>query len=436
MDSVSPQLESPLQRFRAYILSLPLLTWVLVGFAITFLLFFIVPVFYDSSQMMQFSRYIRAMRPIGIDFRVVASDASGWLHSGSLPRSLYPPLTLVFFAPFALISPDAGYRVVTLLILACYALATLLLPQSINRSKGLSSFSMLIFVTGLISYGLQFELERGQWNLIAFTLCLAAIWLFHAHPKRRWLAYLFFIVAVQLKLYPAIFVLALVDRWSEWKRNLIRFAGLGLANIAALFVFGFGPIQSMLGSQSATDASHSAIPYNLSISSFVLYILSLPWLPHKRIIMWVQANNWLPKLILLGFVAICLVVVIWQAWKRGREGFDPYVFMACTIGALLIPSISYDYKLVLLPASVVLLEPAMPSFRPGGNRLWLILTTLLFAVAYSCALYPEFSRPEWLRYLLPALLLVLVITTVWSVVNPGTPAEPLAEGGEAEPDRV
>ncbi|HEX8991960.1 MAG TPA: glycosyltransferase family 87 protein [Anaerolineales bacterium] len=432
MDSISPPFGSPLKRFRAHLLGLPLLTWVLVGFLITFLAFFIVPVFFDPSQVMQFSRYIRTMQPIGNDFRVTVSYASAWLHSGTLPPILYPPLTLVFFAPLALVSPDIGYRVVTLLILACYVLATFVLPQSLSRSKGLSAFSMLIFVTGLVSYGLQFELERGQWNLIAFTLSLVAVWLFHAHPKRRWLAYLFFTVAVQLKLYPAIFVLALVDRWSDWKRNLVQFAGLGLVNIAALFIFGFGPIQSMLSSQSSSHASHSAIPFNLSISSFVLYILSMHWLPHKRIILWVQANSWLPKLLLLGLFIACLIVVIWGALKRGREGFDPYVFMVCSIGALIIPSISYDYKLAFLPASVVLLEPAMLSFRPGGNRIGLILLTLLFSIAYSCTLYPEFSRPEWLRYLQPALLLVLLITSLWSVLGPGTPSEPLPEGAEAE----
>ena len=37
------------QRIKEYLLKSPLMTWVLLGFSITFILFFIVPVFFDSS---------------------------------------------------------------------------------------------------------------------------------------------------------------------------------------------------------------------------------------------------------------------------------------------------------------------------------------------------------------------------------------------------
>ncbi len=406
---------------------MPLLTWVLLAFLITFLWFFIVPVFYDPSGKMQFINYIRTISPIGIDFRVTAGDAAAWLHSGSVPPILYPPLALVFFAPFALMGLDVGYRILTLIILACYIVVTLILPPRISRARGISALVILLFATGILSYGLQFELERGQWNLIAFTLCLVAVWLFHLHPKARWIAYVLFTLAVQLKLYPAIFVFALVDQWSDWKNSIRRFVGLGLANILALFVLGLGPIQAMLGSQAEISASHSALPFNLSISSFVLHILSLHTLPHKRIIIWMQSNAWFPELLLIGFFAVCLAIVIWRAHRDGIGGFDPYLFMVCTIGALMIPSISFDYKLALLPASTALLVPALESLETGRHRVWLILLTLALFISYSSTLYPELNRPEWLRYIFPMLFVLLLATTLLSLLSSPMPSEPAAE---------
>ena len=131
-------------------------------------------------------------------------------------------------------------KFLTLITLLCYVVVTLVLPRRINKQKSIPALSMLIFVTGLVSYGLQFELERGQFNVIAFTLCLGAIYIFHNHPKSRWLAYLFFTISVQLKLYPAIFVFALIEDWSDWKGNIKRIVGLGILNLAALFMFRIG----------------------------------------------------------------------------------------------------------------------------------------------------------------------------------------------------
>ena len=58
------------------------------------------------------------------------------------------------------------------------------------------------FVTGLTSHGLQFELERGQFNVVAISLCLLAVYIFHYQVKYRHFGYLLFLVAVQLKVYP------------------------------------------------------------------------------------------------------------------------------------------------------------------------------------------------------------------------------------------
>jgi hypothetical protein len=390
------------------------MTWVLLGFFITFLSFFIVPIFLDPSEKMQFNQYILVLSPIGNDFRVIVSASSSWLHTGIVPATLYPPFTLIFFSPFTFLNYETGYKVLILIILLCYVLITWIFPRWINGPKDISPFAVLIFMTGLVSYGFQFELERGQWNVIAFTFCLIAIYLFHYHPRHRWLAYLLFTVSVQLKLYPAIFVFTLIDDWSAWKINIKRFLGLGFVNILALFIFGFALIQSMVGSMGDIEGSHVGRPFNLSISSFILHILSLGFLPHKRIILWLQANNWLPQFLLLTLFVICFVIILWQVYKKNSEGLNPFVFLACTIGACIIPALSFDYKLSFLPAAVMVLIPVFHSFEQGRNRFSVIFLTLLFSIAYSSMLYSYINKPEIFQYNLPALFVLLLICTVLS----------------------
>ena len=406
------------QRIKDRLLKLPLLTWVLLGFFITFLSFFIVPTFFDSSQRMQFNHYIPAILPIGNDFRITVASSSAWLHSGPVSQIVYPASTLIFFLPFTLLDYEAGYKILLLITLLCYVLITLILPQWISKQKSISALSMLIFVAGLVSYGLQFELERGQFNIIAFTFCLSAIYIFHNHPKRRWLAYLFFTISVQLKLYPAIFVFALIEDWSDWKGNIKRIVGLGILNTAALFVFGSDLVLTAIGSIGKFQANLPGRVYSLSILSFSMRILSIGFLSHTPVFLWLQANSWLPQSLLFVFFAVCFLTILWQAYKRNSKSFNPCVFFACTIGACIIPGLSYDYKLSLLPASVILLIPVLGDFGQGDNKILIVFLTLLFSIAYSSTLYPYTSKPEDLRYNFPALFVLLIICTILSFTKP------------------
>ena len=133
---------------------------------------------------------------------------------------------------------------------------------------------MLIFITGLTSYGFQFELERGQFNVIAMALCFSAIFLFHRKPKLSWLAYILFTIAIQLKLYPAIYILFFVRDWKDILANLRRFLCLGIVNIALLFILGWGVFLDFLNSLRGTAIDQMIWVGNLSIRSF-----TQSWLP-------------------------------------------------------------------------------------------------------------------------------------------------------------
>jgi hypothetical protein len=423
-----------IRRTKVYFAGLSLTTWALFGFLVPFFLFFVMPVFFDPSLEMKFKHYIGALSPIGHDFRSIVADSSAWFKQGVAPVTLYPPLTLLFFWPFTLLRATAGYKILTLIILACYVLTTLFLPQQINKQKNLSALAMFVFLTGLLSYGLQFELERGQWNLIAFTLCLVAVYLFHNHAKLRWLGYSLFTVAVQLKLYPAIFVLALIDDWRDWKRNIRRLVGLGLANLVALFVFGVDPILGMIGGQAA-KSTRAMQRYNLAIPSFVEHVLYQSPISRIGAAAWLREHIWLPQVLVAGFFLFCLLFILWKSYMNRSKGFDPYVFMACAIGALVLPSISFDYKLSLLPAAIVLLIPAVLPFEQGTSRFWPAFLTFVFAIAYSCTLYSFTNKPEMLQYNLPSLLIIIGISAIAAAAKPVATAEPPPAEQEASAAR-
>ncbi len=405
-----------------YLSNLPPLTWILLGFLTTFILFFVRPVFFDPSLAMKFYQYINVLTPIGFDFRGIVAFSSTWFHSGIVPVIVYPPLTLVFFVPFTFISYETGYKIMVGIILICYLLTTLIFPRWLNQEKNISAFAILIVVTGIFSYGFQFELERGQWNLIAFSLCVAAICIFHRKPKYRWFAYLLFSISVQLKLYPAIFVFTLIEDFADWKNNIKRIVGLGLVNILVLFIFGMTPIFKSidwLNINSNVSSSYG----NLSIASFTSIFFSKRTLPQKRIMLWLIANRWLPQSLFFILLGFCFLLILYQAYKRKATGFNPYIFLACFIGACIIPSISFDYKLSMLPASIAISVPEILLSEESKNRPLTILLAFVFSVAYSSMLYSYADKPGGLQNNFSALLLMLIICTILSCLKSNRPID-------------
>ncbi|MBC8506256.1 MAG: DUF2029 domain-containing protein, partial [Chloroflexi bacterium] len=219
------------------------ITWTLLGFSVSFVFFFVKPIFFSPVEAMQFFRYIPILEKIGIgaDLRTTLGYSALWFVDGKSPYlggGAFPPLAHVFFAPLLSIAFPTAYRIFTFITLLSFVLIAWIIPTRYARDESKHPLILLIFITGLLSYGLQFELERGQFSVIAITFCLLSIYLFHSHPRLRLLAYLLFTASIQLKIFPAIFVVLFVTDWRDWKTNLKRGLGLFALNFAALFVLG------------------------------------------------------------------------------------------------------------------------------------------------------------------------------------------------------
>ncbi len=402
-------------------LDVPVIVWVLATFLAVYFLVFILYVFLNPGLQMNYvTKYLPEAGRIGLDIRAVMRYIEEWLVLGQSPYTTgfiaYPPLALVLFAPLLLIGYPAYFQLMTLLTLVFYAIAALFMPLAFNKSKGVSTI-LVMFVTGLFSYGLQFELERGQSNVIAFALCVTAIYLFHAHPKLRFFSYILFSLAVQLKLYPAIFIVMFIDQWRDWKTNIVRLAGLGLFNFALLFVLGFDLFQDFLTS-TLSQQSQLATWNGTSIRSFVFVLSNSGYsVFSQNLISLAGRFSQALELFFLALFFLCFLTLIALAYIRRENGFNPPLLLACTIGALIIPTISNDYKLPLLIGPVALLVSTWPPLEKFSKQLISIVLLVIVLMAFWSTLYPFKIKPEILQNSMPVLLIILIAVTLVNLLK-------------------
>ena len=369
------------------------------GLFLSYIWFFIYPVFLNPDRTMKYIEYVVKIDPIGLDLAQMLDYSRAWFFRDQSPyvgANLYPPLAAVLFRPFLTLDAARAYHFMTLLNLLCYLLCMLVIPYLLRRKTNRAPLILLVFLSGLYSYGFHFELERGQFNLLAMTCCLLALYLFHVQPKWIIPAYLLFCLAVQLKIYPAIFVLLFVKDWRDRRGTFLRMGGLLLANTAFLFVLGFDVFQDFWSALLRESVSNLWIG-NHSIRAFVL----LSPLPRKN-----------ASIILLLLLTIALLgFVMCSSYRRSPTGFNAPLFFSCSIAALLIPSVSNDYKLLLVSIAMSLAFPHRLTKLHGLKAVSSYLLVLLVAFAYGTTLYSFTNKPFLFKNNLPALLLLLAAWT-------------------------
>lgn len=403
------------------VIDLPVIAWVLAGFLIAYILFFVMPMFMDSSlRMNYFWRYLPDRLPIGSDLVIILELAKGWFTTNQSPYTIqfYPPFTYIFFAPLLLVDHyPTLYKFFTLFMVISYCFLTLILPLKMTGRKHFPLI-ILFFVTGLTSYGLQFELERGQYNVFTFLLCLWAIYIFHYHPRYRIFAYLLFSLSIQLKLYPAIFIVMLIDNWKDWKSILLRFTGLAVLNILLLFIMGPQIFLDFLGSvlnQMSTpgwtwNGNHSINAFVFNLAKDGYRILSPGTLDAVK-----QNAGLIETFLFLIFVSLFISAVL-ISFRRDRPGPDPYLLIACMIGALVIP-ISNDYTLSMLAAPAALLLVSSPAAKNNAQKLLSILMITGISFSYASTLIPFKYKPYYLNNAFPTLFLILIFATVLNFIR-------------------
>ncbi|MGA2110721.1 MAG: glycosyltransferase family 87 protein [Anaerolineales bacterium] len=392
------------------LLDQPLLVWIVLGFLASYVLFFLWPIFLNPKQAMFFPRYVPAFGPIGSDLINTLSYSKSLIIEHSIGATpYYPPLTTLLFSALVFLPFREAYLIITLGTLAGYAICTLWFPVVASGSRRISPCLLLLSLTGLLSYGFQFELERGQFNVIAIALALAAIGLFYGHPRLRPVSYVLFTLSVQLKVYPVILIIAFVEDWRNWKKEIVRLLAIVVVNVACLFVLGpqvfrdyVAKIQDQVLHPYVWVGNHSAVSFAMQL------------FPSHR-----QAF----ELGVLALFVLCFLYAIRVAHARRWPGLDPYLLLVCCAAALIIPSESHDYTLpILVPVAAIFFQ-RLEIAGKGRIRSGLgVILVVLMSFAYSSTLFSYTTKaslpfvgaripPFLIENNFPALLLVLLTAT-------------------------
>ena len=179
--------------------------WLVISLVLCYSFLFVYPSFFNADLTFSPFETFPRLDPIGMDLQFNLDFSRAWLMDGSpyVGSNYYPPLETVVFSPLTLLDFSTAYRIVTLLSLSSFVGLFILILRFKKGSLFRSGWTAAILFLSLFSYGVLFELERGQFDLIAMFLCIAAIYLFHFHPRFRIAAYLLFCMAVQFKVYSA-----------------------------------------------------------------------------------------------------------------------------------------------------------------------------------------------------------------------------------------
>jgi len=354
------------------------------------------------------------IHPAGVDFRDGLYDPAAAFSSA---HSAWPPLTLVLGRPFTLVSATSGYLIqVAMLVVLAVAVTFLsakLAMKAVARpalaGQEQSTTATRVFVVmGLwlvTSYGFLFEFERGNLDLYALFFSLMSVWLLLRPPKSVWLPAVFLALAINLKLYPAVLLVLLFWRY-RWRAVLPVVA----ANLVLLLVAGpsnawhfLVNVSSMQGHPSYWIGNHSAASYAYALRGIYGWLPS--WLGYALL------------LIPLALWAFTIVVLIKRGWSdRGAV----LAAAACVPVMCYVPSVSHDYKLVLLVFPLAVLAVVVATMKRDSRTLWSVLFWLLGVemvfLARSTLLMTPFSS---LRNKYPLLLLVQMLLLAVALMSGG-----------------
>jgi len=380
--------------------------WLLVcaSFLFMYLLLFVQPVFLNISHSMLFPKYVLSMNPIGIDLRQMLSYSSEWV-KGCTPyvgANLYPPFASVLFYPLTTCQFPTAYFLVTFMTIAAFISVVLVLPLVSCKDPDRAALVALT-IAGLLSYGFQFEIERGQFNTIAFALCAWAIFFFHS-GQGKWArigAFLLFTVAIQLKLYPAIFIFAFTRNARDWKGNLMRWGALGVINIALFFTLGVSVFENFLTAVTAQVNDPYVWIGNHSLTSFITLALRKTSLGPFASFIWLGCGL---------ILAMCFLFILARVYQRNSRRYIKYLIASCGLSTMLIPSVSHDYKLpILCMIFAMFVGETRPILVNGFKGIFTVLFLFAFSMINAWSLFPYTFKPVILRNNAPFLLFAYIV---------------------------
>jgi Glycosyltransferase family 87 len=395
----------------------------LTGYVLCFVVFFVFSTFFSDS-FMKFIKYIPRLNPVGADLHNILQYCRIWWIHGVSPYAdatlYYPPLAIILFLPLIFCSYKTAYCIVSVLTLLCFILSVAVFPPLISKKRdSISPYTVFFVLTGLTSYGLIFELERGQWNVIAMTCGVAACYFFL--QGKRWAAYGLLSLGITLKVYPLIYIIFLLDTGATWKKNILRILCFGIINAALLFVLGW----NMFADFFALISENVELPYvwvgNHSLRAFSMLIGKVA--PQFQFL----ALFAMSIMVIVTLAAILLLVTL--AWRSGDNHKWLALLSVSTIGACLIPSVSHDYKLSLVPFAVSLFFHSVSAVNRAVTTFADWSCVCIISGMYGLMLFSYAYKPLWLGQNTIPLFAMLVTMTYLSIGQSESIATRLGNSG-------
>ena len=334
-------------------------------------------------------------------------------------RSSYPPLGSLYYYPFSKLSIQTGFAVFVAIPVLFLVLIIAWVLKSTPRFYRWATIVALLF-----SYPFLFAVDRGNSELW-IMMSLGVFFLLYSSPK-PWLrdvSGLALAIAIAFKFYPApLLLISFKDRRYLDCAKTVLLAGLLTLFAAAFFQGGaakalhdFREVLSATAEWAKDSVKHGA--NNLGVFYAVMIVLKKMNLESTSQVF--MEKFWMLSLMLLGGYSLLIAKAQLSLWASATC----LVILAC-----LVPSISYDYRMVqllvplllmltvrtpctawhavicilfgllLVPKNYWLLFPEIP---PGDVGIASVINPLLLFVLLNVILFSEGAFKLQLRHRVP-----------------------------------
>ena len=381
------------------------------------------PLLNTKIELWDYPTFMPLIKPIGDDFREGYFYPAKIVLQGKDPYTDYffdyPPFSAVFSIPFRLFDVDQAYLMQAGLLFVLNAVTIFISLKiayevfkkgsdqqgNIGRVIAYGLFPLLALLL-FTSYGFYFSIERGNSDIYAQFFVVLGLWFLASRPKSVWLPVLFVSMGTHLKFYPAI-IFVLIFWKFRWKSLL----PIILTNAAFLLVL--GPVRAwefirriifVQKNPFLFPANHSAASFSDMVNGFLVE----------------RAGIAIPTILfyLLPFLIWGLGVIV--LWRRKYSPTNALLLFILSVPLMeLIPSTSYDYKLVILASPLAIaLFLLLQNFSLRGRLAALVeIIGLMFLMLLISRSY----------YFLPPVLtnkypFILVMQSIFLLMLLGSPA--------------
>ena len=261
-------------------------------------------------------------------------------------KSNYFPFANFIFYLFTLIPQRPSF-----ILFTCIFILPMLTINiaNLNTQNKYGSFMSIVILT-FLTYPFLFTVDRGNIEGILFVLLYLFIYF---KDKNTFLSLVFLSFSIALKLYPAVFLILLLAE-KKYKEIVFTLLGVFLLSLAAILTFKGGLIANALFIISGFGINESGFFLNnaqllsgvglFSPAKILLYALGkfFPTLASWNGLLKIYS---FAALGIFGILAIYIIFIEKMLWKK---------VALLVFAMLLLPHVSFDYKLILLFVPLIL----------------------------------------------------------------------------------